>query len=146
MPPKRATVPINTFGSSSTALDKLTGRVPAVEEHTEPAPPVEPQHDADPADPAEPAVAQSSNTVLRQNNSTVLRQNSNTVTTQASADSDSADDSSTREKVTFYLRPDQVEKLDELVIAYKRRTGQRMNRNELMRQMLDRITIDFFTD
>jgi hypothetical protein len=52
------------------------------------------------------------------------------------------DDSNTREKITFYLRPDQVEKLDELVIAYRRRTGRRTNRNALMRLVLDRIDID----
>jgi hypothetical protein len=63
-------------------------------------------------------------------------------TADEAADGEGGDDSSTREKVTFYLRPDQVEKLDEMVIAYKRRTGRRTNRNALMRLLLDRVEID----
>ena len=42
------------------------------------------------------------------------------------------------EKISFYLRPDQVEKLDELALAYRKRAGTRLNRNELVRRLIDR--------
>jgi hypothetical protein len=80
--------------------------------------------------------------VLPRYSDTVLPQNDITVSLQDGAGDEGVDDSNTREKITFYLRPDQVERLDELVIAYKRRTGQRTNRNALMRMVLDRVDID----
>jgi len=46
------------------------------------------------------------------------------------------------EKISFYLRPDQVDKLDELALAYKKRTGVRLNRNELVRRLIDRADLD----
>lgn len=115
MPPKRASVPSNAFGASPSALDKLTGRAPADD-------------------------------VGQQNRDTVKPENSNTVKTQDSDTADMqdlADDSSTREKLSFYLRPDQIDKLDEMVLSYKRRTGKRTNRNALMSQILDRVDLDF---
>ncbi len=47
------------------------------------------------------------------------------------------------EKTTFYLRPDQIDKLDELVTAYKRHTGQRkgVNRNDIVRRLIDRADL-----
>jgi hypothetical protein len=122
MPPKRASVPTNTFGASSSALDKLTGR-------------------NSPAEPDLPPATLGASLPSADSSNTVITQNGNTVSMQQRADDESADDSRTREKITFYLRPDQVEKLDELVIAYKRQTGQRMNRNALMRLLLDRVDI-----
>lgn len=127
MPPKRATVPTNTFGAGPTALDKLTGRATPTEPEALPTP-LEPVRTASPT--------------LPQNSDTVKLQNGKTVSQQDGAGDEGVDDSNTREKITFYLRPDQVEKLDELVIAYKRRTGQRTNRNALMRLVLDRLDID----
>ena len=118
MAPKRATVPNNTFGGGPSALDKLTGRA---------------QSD-------QPS-AQDRETVQPQNRTTASPQHGNTVITQ-----ESADDSSTREKITFYLRPDQIDKLDELTLAYKRRTGQRLNRNELVRRMIDRCDLHLLLD
>ena len=79
---------------------------------------------------------------MLQSGKAALRQNGARTAPDETADGEGGDDSSTREKVTFYLRPDQVEKLDELVIAYKRRTGKRTNRNALMRKLLDLVEID----
>lgn len=138
MPPKRAAVPTNTFGGGPKALDKLTGRAPAAEPETAATPPAAAPEPTPPR-----ATRQSRETVSPQNGKAASRQNS--TAQQESADSDGGDDSSTREKVTFYLRPDQVEKLDELVITYKRRTGRRTNRNALMRLLLDHVDIELLT-
>jgi hypothetical protein len=62
---------------------------------------------------------------------TVLPQNSETVVSQASTTQDM------REKVTVYLRPDQVDKLDELAREYRRHTGKRISRVEIMRRLID---------
>ena len=134
MPSKRAVVPTNTFGAGPNALDKLTGRVQT------PAPTLGASPEPDAAAPA-PDGTESGNTVLRDNGITVLPQIGKAESPPERADGEGADDSSTREKVTFYLRPDQVAKLDELVITYKRRTGQRTNRNALIRLLLDRADI-----
>ena len=40
------------------------------------------------------------------------------------------------------MRPDQVDKLDELALAYKRKTGKRVNRNDLVRQLIDQAELD----
>ncbi len=141
MPPKRATVPTNTFGGAK-ALDKLTGRAPTPEPEATETPPAPPT----PSPAPERKTRQSRETVVPQNGKAASRQSSSAVTTQESAEGEGGDDSSTREKVTFYLRPDQVEKLDELVITYKRRTGRRTNRNALMRMLLDRVDIDLLVN
>lgn len=137
MPSKRAAVPTNTFGGAK-ALDKLTGRAPTPEPETTEVPPAPPA----PSPAPERKTRQSRETVVPQNGKAASRQSSASASAQESADGEGGDDSSTREKVTFYLRPDQVEKLDELVITYKRRTGRRTNRNALMRLLLDRVDID----
>lgn len=140
MPSKRAAVPTNTFGGAK-ALDKLTGRAPTPEPETTEAPPAPPA----PTPAPERKARQSRETVVPQNGKAASRQSSTNSSAQESAEGEGGDDSSTREKVTFYLRPDQVEKLDELVITYKRRTGRRTNRNALMRLLLDRVDIDLLT-
>lgn len=126
MAPKRASVPSNSFGSGPSALDKLTGRV---------------HSDQPPAQDRETVEPQYGSTVSPQHGNTVSPQHGNTVSPH-----ESADDSSTREKITFYLRPDQIDKLDELTLAYKRRTGQRLNRNELVRRMIDRCDLQLLLD
>lgn len=140
MPSKRAAVPTNTFGGAK-ALDKLTGRAPTSEPEAPEAPPAPPS----PSPAPERKTRQSRETVVPQNGKAASRQSSTNPRAQESAEGEGGDDSSTREKVTFYLRPDQVEKLDELVINYKRRTGRRTNRNALMRLLLDRVDIDLLT-
>ena len=46
------------------------------------------------------------------------------------------------EKTTFYLTHLQAEKLDDLAHDYKKRTGQRINRNKIVRYLIDRATLD----
>jgi hypothetical protein len=53
-----------------------------------------------------------------------------------------SDPSTMREKVPFYLRPDQLDKLDELALAYRKHTGQRLNRNDIIRQLVDQCDLD----
>jgi hypothetical protein len=42
-----------------------------------------------------------------------------------------------REKLSVYLRPDQVDKLDELAQAYRRQTKKRISRVEVVRRLID---------
>lgn len=48
-----------------------------------------------------------------------------------------------RDKVTYYLEPGQFDKLEELRLAYKKTTGIRLNEQELMRLIVDRLHLDF---
>ncbi len=127
MSPKRASVPQDTYGNRPSALDKLTGR----------APQNIPAHQTEKGDQQFPSPS-----VEQENRKTGEPQDSNTVLLQSAE----KDDSSTREKITFYLRPDQIDKLDELTLAYKRQTGKRLNRNALVRQLIDRCTLDMLLE
>ncbi len=80
--------------------------------------------------------ARTEGTVEPQDGDTVVPENRNTVKQQIDVDE------SVREKITFYLRPDQIDKLDELVLAYKRQTGKRINRNEVVRRLIDFCDLD----
>jgi hypothetical protein len=114
MASKRAKVPPEVYGQRPSALDKLTGAT---------------------ALPNVPAVPHDSNEAARQQGNTVLPQAGATVHAKSSTRDGN-------EKVTFYLRPDQVDKLDELALVYKRWTGSRINRNELVRRLIDRADLD----
>ena len=46
------------------------------------------------------------------------------------------------EKTSFYLRSEQLDKLDELTIAYKKRTGKRINRNDIIRTLVDDCSLE----
>jgi len=46
------------------------------------------------------------------------------------------------EKLTLYLLPRQSDKLDELLMQFKKRTGKRLQRNKLMRMLIDQATLD----
>jgi hypothetical protein len=46
------------------------------------------------------------------------------------------------EKVTFYLTPGQVEKLDDLVHDYRKRTGKRINRTEIIRFLVEHARLE----
>jgi hypothetical protein len=128
MPLKRVSIPTNMSGASPGALDDLIGR----------ADPAAPE-----ASPVSLAPVRAREAVSSQERETfVAQQDGKAVAALDGLIDESADDSSTREKITFYLRPDQVEKLDDLVTAYKRRTGQRTNRNALMRLLIDRVDIE----
>lgn len=116
MPSKRAEVPGDVFTKRPSALDKLTGAAP---------------------DPADAAERQSGNEVKRENGNTVLQRSGDAASTRATKGAGET------EKTTFYLRPDQLDKLDELVAAYKRHTGQRkgINRNDIVRRLIDRADL-----
>lgn len=45
-------------------------------------------------------------------------------------------------KATFYLEEEQLYKLDDLVIRYRRMTHGHLNRNELMRRLVGRLSPD----
>lgn len=47
-----------------------------------------------------------------------------------------------RDRVTFYLNPGQREKLEELRIEYRKKTGERINEQELIRRVIDRLTLN----
>ncbi len=110
MASKRANVPSSTFGKGPGALDKLTGRV---------------QDEAS-------SLPEDSETATPQHSNTVSHDSSNTVTPH-----NSAAGKSNSEKFTIYVSPDQLDKLDELALAYRKRTGKRINRNVIMRKLID---------
>ena len=110
MASKRANVPGSAFGKAPGALEKLTGRAPVEE-------PTSPQD-------SETATPESGNTGSPENSDTVLRQNSEPMR-------------SNTEKFTIYVSPEQLDKLDELALAYRKRTGKRINRNVIMRKLID---------
>src|SRR5262245_51072852 len=66
-----------------------------------------------------------------EHSNTVLPQSSDTVSPQDRGDQEA------REKLSVYLRPDQVDKLDELALEYRRRTGKRISRVEVVRRLID---------
>jgi hypothetical protein len=120
---KRATIPSQTFSKTATALDKLTGRGSSSDQSPE-------QTNQDESINKAPSEEQlDGNTVSQYNGITVKPLDGNTVKAV--------------EKTSFYLRPDQVDKLDELVMAYKRRTGKRgVNRNDIVRHLIDRCELE----
>ena len=110
MAPKRANVPNTAFGKAPGALDKLTGRVPM----------------------EDVAVPQDIKTSTPQGSNSDIPGNSETVTQQ-----NSEEGKANTEKFTIYVSPDQLDKLDELALAYRKRTGKRINRNVIMRKLID---------
>lgn len=46
------------------------------------------------------------------------------------------------EKISFYLTHEQAGKLDDLAYEYKKRTGKRVNRNDIVRYLIDGCSID----
>jgi hypothetical protein len=45
-------------------------------------------------------------------------------------------------KTSFYIRPDQADKLDDLAHEYKKRTGKRIDRQDIVRAIIDEIDLD----
>ncbi len=74
---------------------------------------------------------------------TTPSQDGNTVMRQSGDAAARATGKGAGEKTTFYLRPDQIDKLDALVTSYKRHTGQRkgVNRNDIVRRLIDRADL-----
>ena len=115
MAPKRASVPNTAFGKAPGALDKLTGRVPS-------------EDAASPPD-IETATPQDVKTDTPENSKTVSRQSG-------------VEGKAKTEKFTIYVSAEQLDKLDELALAYRKRTGKRINRNVIMRKLIDVCDLD----
>jgi len=75
------------------------------------------------------SMSQSINTPIPQNNNTSLLPNERMT--------------DKRDRVTFYLDPGQLERLEELKIEYRKKTGTRINEQEIVRRVIDRLTLDF---
>jgi hypothetical protein len=115
MAPKRANVPNTAFGKAPGALDKLTGRVPS-------------EDAALPPD-IETATPQDVKADTPENSKTVSRQSG-------------VEGKANTEKFTIYVSSEQLDKLDELALAYRKRTGKRINRNVIMRKLIDVCDLD----
>jgi hypothetical protein len=76
-------------------------------------------------------------TVVPQDIKTSTSQPSNTAIPQ-----NSGEGKANTEKFTIYVSPDQLDKLDELALAYRKRTGKRINRNVIMRKLIDVCDLD----
>jgi hypothetical protein len=72
---------------------------------------------------------------LPQNDTTVMPQSSNTAKQQRARKTDE------RDKVTYYLDPGQLDKLEDLRIAYKKATGKRLSEQDFMRLIVDRLEL-----
>lgn len=48
------------------------------------------------------------------------------------------------EKISFYLTPDEARKLNDLEYEQRKRTGRRVNRNDLIRHLIDTCTSESF--
>lgn len=118
---KRAVVPAQSFTRRPTALDKLTGAAP--------------DRDTDAPQDGDTAASDNRDTVAQSYSETVSQLHSETAQPAARG-------ASGFEKTSFYLRPDQLDKLDDLALAYRRRTGQRVGRNDLVRRLIDRCDLD----
>ncbi len=46
-----------------------------------------------------------------------------------------------RDKITYYLDPGQFDKLEEMRTAYKKATGKRLNEQDFMRMIVDRLEL-----
>jgi hypothetical protein len=49
-------------------------------------------------------------------------------------------------KVSFYLTAEQEQKLDDLAYEHKKRTGKRINRNDIVRHLIDHCIIEDLYD
>ncbi len=86
-------------------------------------------------------------TVIQRNRNTVLQGEGDTVQlsqgkTGIQHDSDTVKREWFTEKVTFYLTVEQVNKLDDLAHDYKKRKGKRINRNDIVRYLIDQCTLE----
>lgn len=67
-------------------------------------------------------------------------QDGKTVITQETAKGQTK--TSQRVKVTFYLEQEQVDKLDAIIDAFKKRKHLRLNQQEVMRMLIDEVDIE----
>lgn len=104
--------------------------------------------------------AQQRETVTPSNGETVKRQDSETATLEKSdtakqpnGEAVALEESRTvirlhsetvkgLEKTSFYITEAQIDKLDDLAHAYKKRTGKRINRNDIVRALIDQADLN----
>lgn len=96
-----------------------------------------------PADQAGPKEKQSSETVsdgiIQQNRKTVILQDTDKPQEMVKRQSSNT---AKREKITFYLEPRQADKLYDFIEAFRKRTGVKINQQDMLRRIIDVITID----
>ncbi len=136
---KRATVPGEVFTRRPSALDKLTGAAP------DDGITVSPSH-------SDTVTRSSSATPELSRGVTVEPSNRGTASppySETAAPSRGSAEETPREagggslrKTSFYLRADQLDKLDDLAFAYKKRTGRRIDRQDIVRLLIDRCDLE----
>lgn len=117
MPPRKPSMPDDIFGKKPSALDKLVGNVP-----------------------------ESSSTVKQQDGTTVVQENSNTVKLQSGNTAELQSAAATRVKMTIYPTAAQATKLDRLALEYQEKTNRRIDRQDIVRLLIDRCTLDLLLD
>jgi hypothetical protein len=96
----------------------------------------QPQGDTLPPSSSVTAIPLSSDTVVPSQSETVIQQQSRKVKTLNSTTVKK------EVKVSFYLTPEQEQKLDDLAYEHKKRTGKRINRNDIVRHLVDHCSIE----
>ena len=82
------------------------------------------------------------------NSDTVASSQSETVTLQQSKEVKPLYSTTTKKesKTSIYFTPEEVNKLDDLAYEYKKRTGKRINRNDIVRYLVDHCSIEDLHD
>lgn len=83
-------------------------------------------------------------TVTREHRGTVSRSDRETLELWHGSTVGAFDRATVRhlQKTSFYLSPAHLEKLDDLAHAYKKRTGQRINRNDIIRHLVEQCALE----
>ena len=85
------------------------------------------------------------NSTLQQNSNTALdsnvQQSVNNVKQQDAVKQQSSN-TAKREKITFYLEPEQADKLYDFIETWRKRTGVKINQQDMLRRIIDVVTID----
>jgi len=91
---------------------------------------------------------QDSNTLLPLNSATATRSSDKTegMGKRHTGKQFSSETVKKSEKISFYLTAEQTEKLDDLTHAYRKKWGKRINRNDLIRHLVDRCNLASFDD
>lgn len=89
----------------------------------------------------EEAIQSDSATVSPPSSTTVERLDSETAT-----QSNSATTQRSLAKTSFYIRPDQADKLDDLAYHFKRQRGKRIDRQDIIRALIDNSSLDQLLD
>jgi hypothetical protein len=86
----------------------------------------------------------SSVTGLPLSSDTVAPSQSETVTLQQSKEVTPLNSTTTKKesKTSIYFTPEEVNKLDDLAYEHKKRTGKRINRNDIVRHLVDHCSIE----